>query len=271
MYRRIVVAYNAGNEGRDALALAANLAWPGRAHIVVVQAMPARAGRDVARETATRMTAARASIAAIVDAGLECEYRPLVGRPFAPAIHAVVAGEGADVVVAGQSRLGPIARTRLGGGAELLLPRAHCPIVVAAPEQAQRAPFDARLVGVGFDGSPGSALALCAAADLARELGASLRLVAVGGSRRDAIAAAERLAPDLAVEAVTPAGDPARALLGQAADGVDALVVGHRERRRGQRPGVSLRVMGGAGCPVWVVPSGAAAVVLRSRAASAAA
>jgi nucleotide-binding universal stress UspA family protein len=267
MYRRIVVAYNAGNEGRDALALAAALARPERARIVVVQTMPARAGWDVARETATRMTAARASIAAVVPAELECEYRPVVGRPFAPTIDAVVAREDADLVVAGQSRLGPIARAAVGGGVELLLPRARCPIVVAAPEQAQRAPFDARVIGVGFDGSPGSALALCAAADIARDLGAGLRLVAVGGSRRDAGAAADRLAPDLRAQVVTPVGDPARALLGQAADGVDALVVGHRGRRAARRPGVSARLIGGAGCPVWVVPSGAAAVVLRRGAA----
>src|SRR3954464_14059507 len=162
MYRRIVVAYNAGNEGRDALALAAGLARPERARIVVVQTMPARAGWGVARGTATRvtgardagapMTAARASIAAIVPAELECEYRPLVGRPFAPTINAVVAREDADLVVAGQSRLGPVARAAVGGGVELLLPRARCPIVVAAPEQAQRAPFEARVIGVGFDG-----------------------------------------------------------------------------------------------------------------------
>jgi len=271
MYRRIVVAYNAGNEGRDALALAASLARPGRARLVVVQAMPARAGRAVARETATRMTAARASIAAVVAPELECEYRALVGRPFAPTIHAIVAREDADLVVGGQSRLGAIARARLGGGVERLLPGARCPIVVAAPEQAQRAPFDARVIGVGFDGSPGSALALCAAADLARELGGRLRVVTVGGSTREARVAAGRLAPDLPADAVAPVGDPARALLGQPADGVDALVVGHRDRPAARRSSVSSRVMGSAGCPVWVVPSGAAATVLRRRAAAAAA
>src|SRR6185295_16297152 len=168
MYRRIVVAYNAGNEGQDALALAARLARPGRARIVVVQAMPACAGRDRAQEEATRMSAARASIAEIVGPDLETEYRPLLARPFAPSVHAAAAREGADLVVAGQSRLGAIARAHLGGGAELLVAGATCPIAIAAPEQAQRAPFAPRVIGAGYDGSPRAALALFAAAALAR-------------------------------------------------------------------------------------------------------
>jgi nucleotide-binding universal stress UspA family protein len=271
MYRRIVVAYNAGNEGRDALALAARLARPERARIVVVQTMPACGGWDVAREAATRMTAARASIATIVEPGLEVEYRPLVASPFTPSIHAEAAREEADLIVVGQSRLGPVARTRVGGGADALLARSRWPVAVAAPEQAQRGPFDARTIGVGFDGSPGSALALCAAADLARWLDADLRVVTVGGSGRTARAAAVRLAGEVRAEVVAPVGDPARALPGQAADGVDALVVGHRVRRPPGRPGVSLRVMGSAGCPVWVVPPAAAGLVLRRRAVAAAA
>jgi hypothetical protein len=48
-------------------------------------------------------------------------------------------------------------------------------------------------------------------------------------------------------------------------EGVDALVVGHRDRRPRRRAGVFDRVMGNAGCPVWVVPSGAAALVLARR------
>jgi len=96
-----------------------------------------------------------------------------------------------------------------------------------------------------------------------------MRVIAVGGAKRDARAAAERLGADVGVLGVAaPAGDPARTLLGQAARGVDALVVGHRERPAG-RAGVSVRVMGGAGCPVWVVPPGAAAVLLRRRDAAA--
>src|SRR4051794_1513241 len=164
MYRRIVVAYNAGNEGRDALALAAALARPEHARILVVQAMPARTGRDIARETATRMTAARASIAAIVEPGLECEYRPLVGVPFAPSILAAVAGEDADLVVAGQSRLGPIARARVGGGVDLLLAGARCPIAVAAPQQAHPPPVSAGGVRGRFGRPPGAAPAPWAAA-----------------------------------------------------------------------------------------------------------
>ena len=270
MYRRIIVAYNAGNEGRDALALAARLAAPAHARIVVVQAMPTSPGPDTAREAATRMTAARASIAGIVGPWLECEYQPLVGGPFAASVHAAAEREEADLIVAGQSRLGPIARARLGGGAELLLAGSRWPIAVAAPEQAQRAPFLPRLLGVGFDGTPGAALAVCAAADLAHDIGARLRLITVGGSERAARMAAGRLAGGVEAAVIAPAGDPAHTLLGEAARGVDALVVGHRDRRP-RRAGVSLRVMGGAGCPVWVVPSGAAAVVLRRHAAAAAA
>src|SRR4051795_3665280 len=136
MYHRIVVAYNAGNEGRDALALATRLARLDRGRIVVVQAMPLSAGPNAARETATRMTAARASIAQVVPVDVELEYRPCVTRAFAASVHAAAAREDADLVVAGQSRVGPIARARLGGGAEVLLAGSRWPIAVAPPEQA---------------------------------------------------------------------------------------------------------------------------------------
>jgi nucleotide-binding universal stress UspA family protein len=126
-------------------------------------------------------------------------------------------------------------------------------------------------VAAGYDGSPRAALALCAAANLARDLGARLRVVTVGGSTRAARVAAERLAGDVQPEVVAPAGDPARALLRQVSEGVDALVVGHRDHRPHRRTGVSDRVMANAGCPVWVVPSGAAALVLARRVSAAAA
>jgi nucleotide-binding universal stress UspA family protein len=272
MYRRIVVAYNAGNEGRDALALANRLAEAERTRIVVVQAMPRSAGRDAARETQTRIAAARASITAHLGPGLAVEYRALVAQPFAASVHAIAAEAAAELIVAGQSRLGPIARARLGGGAELLVAGSPCPIAVAAPEQAQRPPLDGACIGAGFDGSPAAMLAAYAAADLAGGLGARLRLIAVGGSERAAGVAAARLADRVAaVEVVALCGDPARALLGQPDAGVDALVVGHRECRPHRQLGVSVRVMGNAGCPVWVVPPSAAAVVLRPLVAAAAA
>src|SRR4051795_7670994 len=171
MNRRIVVAYNAGNEGRDALALATRLARLDRARIVVVQAMPVAAGPNAAREAATRMTAARASIAQVVAPDVEVEYRPFLTGEFAASVHAIAAREDADLVVAGQSRLGPLARARLrggagvlpeggrgplggarrGGGGDLLLAGSGWRVVVAPPDQAQRPPFDPRVIGVGFD------------------------------------------------------------------------------------------------------------------------
>src|SRR4051795_7625556 len=178
MNRRIVVAYNAGNEGRDALALATRLARLDRARIVVVQAMPVAAGPNAAREAATRMTAARASIAQVVAPDVEVEYRPFLTGEFAASVHAIAAREDADLVVAGQSRLGPLARARLGGGRGPPLAGSRWPAVgppggrgpgggavprpagwrgpvgVAPPARAQRPPFDPRVIGVGFDGSP---------------------------------------------------------------------------------------------------------------------
>jgi nucleotide-binding universal stress UspA family protein len=271
MYRCIIVAYNAGNEGRDALALAGRLAQPERARIVVVQAMPRCAGPDAAREVETRMDAARAAMAAILEPGLEVEYRALVAQPFAPSVRAIAVRGEADLVVAGQSRLGPLARARLGGGVELLVDGSPCPIVVAAPDQAQRTPFAPHCVGVGVDGSPATALAVSAAADLAEGLGARLRLIAVGRPERAARLAAGRLGERVPVEVVALSGDPALELLRQAAAGVDALVIGHRQRHPERGPGVSARVMGNAGCPVWVVPWSAAGVVLGPRVAAAAA
>src|SRR3954462_14430780 len=108
MYPRIIVAYNAGNEGRDALALAGRLARSERSRIVVVQAMPRPAGPDAAREKQTRIAAAQGSIAGLLGPDVEVEYRALVAQPFAASVHAIAAEEEAELIVAGQSRLGPI-------------------------------------------------------------------------------------------------------------------------------------------------------------------
>src|SRR3954463_3471033 len=107
MYRRIIVAYNAGNEGRDALALATRLARLDRARIVVVQAMPAWAGPKAAREAATRMTAARTSIAQVVPVDVEVEYRSFVTSGFAASVQATATREDADLVGARHSRPRP--------------------------------------------------------------------------------------------------------------------------------------------------------------------
>src|SRR3954468_20835776 len=151
MYCRIIVAYNAGNEGRDALALAARLARLDRARVGGGPGMPVLGGSNAAREAATRMTAARASIARVVPVDVEVEYRPSVTSGFGASVRAAAAREDADLVVAGQSRLGPIARAHVGGGAELLLAGVRWPIAIAPPEQAERPPFRPRLIGVGFD------------------------------------------------------------------------------------------------------------------------
>src|SRR3954451_18428299 len=158
MFRRIVVAYNAGNEGRDALALATRLARLDRARIGVVQAMPLGAGPNAAREAATRMTAARASIAQVVAPDVEVEYRPFLTGEFAASVHAIAAREDADLVVAGQSRLGPLARGRLGGAAAPRPGGSGWRVVAAPPAEPGRRRFDPRAASVGFDGSPGAAL-----------------------------------------------------------------------------------------------------------------
>jgi len=280
MYSRIVVAYTVTGEGRDALALAGQLATGEDARIIVAHAIaspPAdRPRRGALADVRTRVALGRDAIAEVLGLDAPAVYRPLVDRPYPSTVHTLARRLDAGLIVAGQSRLGPIARALVGGGVpiEPLVAGAPCPVAIAPAGQQFRTDLPLGRIAVPCDGSVESERALPFALAIAEDAGCALRLVAFDRAERAAVEAiAERLDTTVPVEVVALHGDPARNLLGQHGEGADAIVVGCPDPSTADGvPGGAMwsRVLRHATCPVWAIgPRAATSVRTRSRIAAA--
>lgn len=148
-----------------------------------------------------------------------------------------------------------------GDVARRLIVRATCPVIVC-PEDGRLIAEELRTVGVAYDGTEGSRLALTAAADLAIRTPARLRVISVAPlpQERDAVELAAREAATSLdrVDAVTDVrvGD-VTAQLRAAAGELDLLVCGSHGRgpvRRALLGSVSSDLIDLPGCPIMVVP-----------------
>jgi len=275
MFSTIVIGYDGSAQSDDALALALALADPATALVAVFvhprlpgaargePAWPAAlTERDGARTVARPATSAAAGLAAVVDE------------------------TGADLVVVGSSRRGPVGRVLPGTTGAQVLHATAAAVAVAPAGLRERAPVALREIGVGFDGGAESTRALAAAVRLAAEHGAALRAIAViepvgetfgwagawmypeyrddaVAGAREALAAAvrdaeaEALGVTVAEEVVD--GLPAEELA-RASERLDLLVLGSR----GYGPlgrlllgSVATRVANAAACPLLVWPRAA--------------
>ena len=169
-----------------------------------------------------------------------------------------------------------------GSTGERLLHGAGRPVVIV-PKDYRTSTHVLDTVGVAYDGSAESAVALRAAAGVARATGARLRVIRVlealaygtpammGGpsytqlsqdveanAREELDAAVADLPPDVDAAAVFLSGDPARELAEQTRT-LDLLVTGSRgygPLRAVMTGGVTGRLMRDAACPVVILPRG---------------
>jgi len=199
----------------------------------------------------------------------------------ARALHGLAAEEEASLIVVGSTHRGLLGRVLVGTTAERLLHGAPCPVAVVPRDYRTRSAEPIRTVGVGFDGSDESQLALTTAIEVARRLRAELRVIrvfdtavlgTVAGTGYAAVvgdleaAAREGLDEtiaavphDIAAVGVFVSGDPARELATRS-EQLDLLVLGSRgygPRRAVLLGGVSHVVVRKAACPVIVLPRGA--------------
>lgn len=281
---KVVVGLDAREESRDALALADRLAAADGAELHVAVVHPrgevpferALVREPVSSQLDERLYAEakeqlgeRDFVEARLDGGLS-------GRSAARALYEYADEQGAGLIVAGSSHRGPVGRVLAGSVGESLLRGAPCAVAIAPREFAGTAAEDFSPIGVAWDGTPESELALREAEWLAQALGARLRLITVVPELapppiqapnleeiHESIRRSYRETLDRGVaaaggdaEAVLAEGAPDAALRERAAE-LGLLAIGSRGygRVRGVVAGtVSAGVVRDAPCPVIVTP-----------------
>jgi nucleotide-binding universal stress UspA family protein len=282
--RCIVVGVDGSERSADAVALASRLGRAAAAELVVAAVCPVD-GPGPASLTARDEAWRRIDRVRPLLEGFE-RWKPQVVDAASPArgLHELAGRTHAELLVIGSTHRGPVSRVVLGRLARRLLHGASCAVAITPRGHRPAPPGTPLLLGVGFDDSAESRLALDAGARWARDLGAGLRVVSalelpiaanpVFGtvSFRHTLESMRRFARDRLVEACAtlevPAGvayeirerDPVSVLADESAR-VDLLIVGSRAYgpvRTVLLGGVSGPVVERATCPVLVVPRGVA-------------
>lgn len=294
-----VVGFDGSDSAFDALALARVLAEQAGAHVLVADvytmdpmlSFPSGmhgVGDALRADAETLLERVREPLGDLLDWSTEA----VVDGSAVLGLDALADREDAPLVVVGTSHRrhpsGPIGSTAIR-----LVHGARCAVAISS--RGWRPPAAGlRDVGVGFDGSDESALALRAAADLARRAGATLhgiaalkrpnpadpvfalgpvsygktvaRLRGETKQRLDAALAAE--GADLETDAEVADGDAAT-VLAERAGSLDLLVVGSRRYgpvRTALLGSVSAQLAAAPPCPLVVVPRGAERVLGAERA-----
>ncbi len=183
-------------------------------------------------------------------AGLPYRVR-VVERPAVDALLAATAERPTDLVIVGTRGLGLAAEQALGSTALQLLRRADVPVLVV-PDLPDGPSVEVRRMTVGFDGSEDARAALEWAVDIAGRVGAMCEVAVAAGdapafplgpsttatvaAEGDTLARLRRAADEacrplrrqgIPYRVTARRGEPARTLVGLAADGhADLLVVG---------------------------------------------
>ncbi len=181
MYKRVLVGVDFRQGGRDAIALARTLADPDASltlvHVYPGRFMPshavtpglvaddrARGERELERERA--------------EAAIEAELLLTQGPTPGLALHEAAEERSADLIVLGSCHRGAFGRAMLGDDTRGSLNGAPCAVAVAPAGYAAQ-PKPLGTIGVAYDGSPESKLALDAARALAEPTRATVRALCI--------------------------------------------------------------------------------------------
>ena len=282
----ILVGVDGTAGAEDAVAFALALAGVTGATLRLATAFPyddmrsratSKAYRDALREEALELID---RVAAEIGGDVPAEVVADTSPPHA--LHALCEETGAALVVVGSTHRGRVGRVLPGSTAERLLHGSPCPVAIV-PHGYGSGEHPIRTIGVGYDGSAECELALESAVELARRVGAELRVMRVFDSTQVGTpalmtgpawvsigkdmearqkAGLERrvaeLPEDVRAEAVFVAGSPARELA-DFSHTVDVLLVGSRgygPARAVLLGGISHALVRDAACPVIVLPRG---------------
>lgn len=175
----VLIGFDGGEGGRDALALGRLIAAAEDRHLIV--ALP---HEDVAAEAGAELGSPAAETREI---GLLAPQLQLVKS---------VEKEHAGTLVVGSTRRGVLGRAMLGSTAKQVLHRAPCEVVVAPRGYADEHPERFAKIAAAVDGTPESKLALGRAEELARRAGAPIEVLVAPSRGRSPQAIAAVLADD---------------------------------------------------------------------------
>ena len=244
MFEHIVVGVDGREGGRDALALARLLvAVGGQLTLAYVVAREAHAPRGAGgAPEASDVGRAEALLERVRgETGVEAHLRWYGASSVGRGLRELCEVVGADLLVVGSSRRGPLGRVLIGDDTSAALNGAPCAIAIA-PSNPSHQPGTTREIGVGYDGSPESEHALSVARTLAVAWAAKLSALeavslpsyaSVGPGAADTPPqclvedALERIAALGGVEPNAAYGQPAQELALYSAS-LDLLIVGAR-------------------------------------------
>lgn len=180
MFNRIVIGIDGAAGGHCAIALAKQLAAADAeftlANVYGVRSLPGR-GAGVAlmweSEASEALLQRERETSGLGNAEILRSSEPSVGE----GLHEIAEQVRADALVIGSSHRTGMARAILGDDTAGVLHGAPCPVAIAPLSDHAAGPPKA--IGVGYDGSPESSLALSAGKELAERLGARLEVMAV--------------------------------------------------------------------------------------------
>jgi nucleotide-binding universal stress UspA family protein len=289
----VVVGYDGGPSGEDALALAGWLAGELRVPAMVAVVHPSAAAISPARVDAEWVAdrhryaeqvvaGARALLAGRDGAGEQVQYRVVASSSAAHGLHDLAEELAAAVIVVGSASKGAEQRVFAGSTADRLLHGSACPAAIAPAGLRHRRLGALTRIGVGYIDTAEARTALAVAAEFALRTSAALRLFTVvaeeaevmplfiGRDAEQAFSATAREAYQFALDtarAGTPSGlqSSGELLVGAVVDvlaeidqeDVDLLFCGSRGYgpvRRALLGGVSARLVRRARSPLVVVP-----------------
>lgn len=271
--KTIIVGYDTTDSATDALRMGAALASEIEARLIVAAVYEHPPGElggatksDSARYFANAFDAAKKDLPDV-----EFEQCAIGDGSARTSLADLAEDKNAELLVIGSTHLVGIGRLFAGTAGRHLFGHVPNGVVVAPRGWAERNEQRFRRIGVAFDGSEGSKLALQRAGELAQDLGAKLRLIAVAPYIDPHLSASGREPEEKWVELLTRGassitggldvrrvlrqGRPATVLAEQSAE-LDLLVVGPRKGQRVKRAllgSVSSELVRTSACPVLVV------------------
>ncbi|MFZ2049994.1 MAG: universal stress protein [Solirubrobacteraceae bacterium] len=181
MFNNVLVGVDGRPIGRDAIALASRLIDPdGKLTLAHVHSGPMRPTHAVTPGLLREEREASAKLLERERAASEinAELVSVVGASPGRALHQQAEEQHADLLVVGSCSRGVLGRTMLGDDTRSALNGAPCAIAIAALGYAEH-PTPLAKIGVGYDGSPESKLALQTARQIAQATRATVEALEV--------------------------------------------------------------------------------------------